>query len=163
MSSGNSNMFSSVQPSIVSLFSSTGSEPLALFSSHLDSSLPADSFIHFVHDHTSQPSPPPPAAMISDLSGTGYTLDQTVLHIQSPTLPTTFIRCPPQRSSHLGMKQPWLHMQVRNMGREWAFEIGLVDHAGCLGIVRYSTFQVHDQLSQILWMNRYVQVLLDSY
>jgi hypothetical protein len=151
-------MFStSVQPEIVSLFSSTGSEPLSLFSIHTDPSLPVDSFIHFLDDTTSQPPPPPPATMISQtpaeepdcsdpLIPTGYMLDQTVLHIQSPTLPTTFVRCPPEGRSQLGMKHPWLHLQVRNMGREWAFEIGLVDQTGSIGVVRCSTFQVYARL-----------------
>jgi hypothetical protein len=151
-------MFStSVQPEIVSLFSSTGSEPLSLFSIHTDPSLPVDSFIHFLDDTTSQPPPPPPADMISQTPAeepdcsdpfipTGYMLDQTVLHIQSPTLPTTFVRCPPEGRSQLGMKHPWLHLQVRNMGREWAFEIGLVDQTGSIGIVRCSTFQVYARL-----------------
>jgi hypothetical protein len=36
-----------------------------------------------------------------------------------------------------------MHLQVRNLGREWAFEVGIVDHAGRVGIVRLSTFQVN--------------------
>ena len=79
-------------------------------------------------------------------SDSGLSLAQTVLHIQSPTLRTTYIRCPPNLSSHLGLKHPWIHLQVRDMGREWSFEMGLVDRSGRVGVVRLSTFQVNSCL-----------------
>ena len=73
----------------------------------------------------------------------GYTLNQTVLHIQSPTLRTTHIRCPAiGMATSLGMQHPWVHLQVRNMDKEWSFEVGVVDKAGREGIIRCSTFQV---------------------
>ncbi|KAF7790501.1 hypothetical protein EIP86_001456 [Pleurotus ostreatoroseus] len=129
-------MFSSaVQPPLVSLFSSTSSEPLGLFSTHVDHSLPADSFIALLDDTTSQPQPQSPAKLIAspqnhddEESGEGYTLNQTVLHMQSPTIRTTYIRSPPVGT--LGMKHPWIHLQVRNMEKEWSFEVGIVDRAG---------------------------------
>ncbi|KAI9510289.1 hypothetical protein F5148DRAFT_976946 [Russula earlei] len=159
-------MFSgSVQPAVVSLFSSTGSEPLYLWSVTTDSSLPSDSFTCFLDDSKSTPTPPPPAVLISphpvgaDASGAdrtdnvpermGYALTQTVLHIQSPSVTKTYLRCPPfgwargrvGREGDLGLKHPWVHIQVRNMGRSWSFELGLVDQAGKEGVVRCSTFQ----------------------
>ncbi|KAH8105587.1 hypothetical protein DFH11DRAFT_1290162 [Phellopilus nigrolimitatus] len=167
-------MFSNtVQPSIVSLFSSTSSEPLQLFSQHVDPSpvLRSDSFIHLLNDTTSLPHPPVPGVLIqptpinSDDSaeGTdpkfrekqGRTLCQTVLHIQSPTIRTTYIRCPPSptpasfsRSSfisdataELGLTLPWVHLQVRSLGREWAFEVCVADRAGKRGVIKCSTFQ----------------------
>jgi hypothetical protein len=153
---------SSIQPGTVSLFSSTGSRPLELFSIHTDSSLPSDSVNHLLHDSTSHPPPPAPAAIISLASSddenmpaeTSYSLDQTVLHIQSPTLKSTYICSPPQHPRRpqfitssprhdLGMRHAWLHIQMRNLGREWSFEFGLVDQSGRLGLVRCSTFQVH--------------------
>ena len=145
-------MFSSnVQPPLVSLFSSTGSEPLALWHTETDKSLPDDSVVCLLQDASSSPIPPPPSKLISPLTvdpdaehgrGEGHALSQTVLHLQSPTLRTTYIRCPPTSTNVLGMKHSWVHMQVRNMGREWAFEAGIVDRAGREGIVRLSTFQV---------------------
>jgi hypothetical protein len=164
-------MFSgSVQPAIVSLFSSTGSEPLYLWSAQSDSSLPADSIICLLDDSKSTPTPSPPATLISphfvgvDAGGNGsdgvpermgYSLTQTVLHIQSPSLTKTYLRCPPQswvrtrmgREGDLGLKHPWVHIQVRNMGRPWSFELGLVDQTGKEGIVRCSTFQVYTVFS----------------
>lgn len=151
----------SVQPEIVSLFSSSGSQPLGLFSTHTDSSLSSDSIIHLLNDTSSYPPPPSPTVIVSpppleqnvksESDTTGYSLDQTVLHIQSPTLPTTYIRCPPAsersclragRGPDLGIKHPWMHIQIRDMGREWSFEVGLVDQSKRLGVVRCSTFQV---------------------
>ena len=130
------------QPSIVSLFSSTGDIPLNLFSVHTDPALPFDSLIHILNDSHS----------LSHQATEEGCLDQSVLQIQSPTLSTTFIQCPPfndfptmsypTRNLVLGLKHPWLHVQVRNLGREWSFEVGLVDQTGGSGIVRCSTFQV---------------------
>jgi hypothetical protein len=109
--------------------------------------------------------PPDPAVLISphpvaadnsgdgpvnNSQGMGYTLTQTVLHLQSPSLATTYLRCPPHsegrahmgREGDLDLKHPWVHIQVRNMGRPWSFELGLVDGTGKEGVVRCSTFQV---------------------
>lgn len=160
---------STTQPGIVTLLSSTGSDPLQLFSTHIDSNLNSDSFICILNDATSLPLPPSPAILIdapplrilyddqegitSNLANTGhYALDQNVLHIQSPTLRTTYVCAPPHTDApdliggvhtrNLGLQHPWLHMQVRDMGREWSFEVGLVDRAGREGVVRCSTFQV---------------------
>ena len=153
-----------IQPSTISLFSSTGSDPLALFGSSVDKALNSDSFIHLLHDRLSKPLPVSPRTLLhlptvdnyqeeEDFLRYGRELDQTVLHIQSPTIRTTYIQCPPicphssvtgqlERSGELGIKHPWMHLQVRNLGREWSFEVGLVDHAGRAGILRFATFQV---------------------
>ncbi|KAJ8082813.1 hypothetical protein PM082_008669 [Marasmius tenuissimus] len=141
---------SALQPGIVSLFSSTGSDPLSIFSQHIDYSLPADSFIHFLNDQTSEPVPPKPAALIT-VTGTNedererYSLCQTVLHIQSPTLRTTFIQCPPVSRS-LGFKHAWIQFQLRDIGRECSLEVGVVDHMGREGRIRLSTFQQDPRL-----------------
>ena len=140
-------MFSrSFQPSIVSLFSSTGSDPFTgLWAVQKDEALPEDSFIHLLNDETSLPSPPRDQNLVSDndanTSRQMTRLDQTVLHIQSPTLPTTYIRCP-SADSDLHLKHPWLHIQVKRLGREWSFEVGIIDHAGREGVIRCSTFKV---------------------
>lgn len=150
---------SALQPPIISLFSSTGDTPLALFSSSRDTALPADSFSCLLNDATSLPQPaeqcalisPPVLERVSDdaestaNSGTGYSLANTVLHIQSPTLRTTYVRCPPTSGDGqvLGIKHPWIHFQIRSLGREFSLEVGVVDKSGKEGIVRCSTFQVH--------------------
>ncbi|KZV61075.1 hypothetical protein PENSPDRAFT_759643 [Peniophora sp. CONT] len=149
-------MFASASTSpLVSLFSSSSSEPLALFSVHTDISLPSDSFAHLLDDATSEPAPPDPASAISphpldSERGNGRELTQTVLHLQSPTLRTTYIRCPPQqgRERDLELGLPWLHLQVRNLGREWSFEVGVVDVMGKNGTIRCSTFQRHPSMKR---------------
>ncbi|CAE6473709.1 unnamed protein product [Rhizoctonia solani] len=149
-------MFGSVvQPALVSVFSSIGSHPLQLFSVSVDHSLPADSAIHFLHDHTNLPPPKPGVQLVqlpeyhspesSDDRLVPQDLACTVLHIQSPTIQTTFIRCPPYGNDArgtLGLTHQWLHIQLRDLGREFSFEIGLTDTTGRAGIFRCSTFQV---------------------
>ncbi len=149
----------------VSIFSSTGSEPLQLWGVKTDSTNPESCF-HLLHDSTPKSSsartslvPPPPLVELggaerdpeSDHEDLGYALDQTVLHIQSPKPPTTFILCPPDRSQALGLKHSWMHLQVRNMGRPWSFEVGLVDGMGRTGVLRLSTFQVIPPLCQLFF------------
>ncbi|KAK0495974.1 hypothetical protein EDD18DRAFT_1168168 [Armillaria luteobubalina] len=135
---------STVQPATVSLFSSTGSGPLHLFESAQDNSLPEDSFLHFLEDSSSEPIPESPRKLISPPSiesnvcdGNGYSLCQTVLHIQSPTLRTTYIKS----KGDLGLNHPWFSLQVRSLGREWSFEVGVVDQMKRVRTVRLSTFQ----------------------
>lgn len=163
-------MFSaSLQPPIVSLFSSTGSDPLALWATRTDASLPADSFACLLEDSSSTPVPPPPANLISPLAvepdsehgrGEGHILSQTILHLQSPTLRTTFVQCPSAVDSQLGVKHPWIHLQVRNMGREWSFEVGVVDRAGREGVIRLSTFQVIPLFTELI--QRYIPSKMHS-
>jgi hypothetical protein len=151
-----------VQPALISIFSSTSSNPLQLFSSQVDSQLPEDSVICLVDDSTSNPVAgdlPASAKLISvkktdekveepddgdtrEWEGEGYTLAQRVLHIQSPTLKKAFVRCPRVSSVSLGITLPHLHVQVRSLGREWSFEVGVLDRAGRSGVIRCSTFQV---------------------
>lgn len=85
----------------------------------------------------------------------GRELVQTVLHLQSPTIRTTYIRCPMTTSDanvvspELGITLPWLHIQVRPLGNGngsgrdvWAFDLGVADRSGKRGVIRASTFQV---------------------
>ncbi|KAJ4490123.1 hypothetical protein J3R30DRAFT_3419259 [Lentinula aciculospora] len=136
-----------VQSGIISLFSSTSSNQLQLFSTHCDESLPSDAFIGLLNDRSSEPHPHGTFTLVSPHSGqSGFLLDQTVLHIQSPTLTKTYIRCPAQFDLELGLKPPWIYLQVRNLCREWSFEVGIVDHVGRKGILRFSTFQKRPRL-----------------
>ena len=140
---------STVQPARVSLFSSVGSDPLQLFSVSVDPALPSDSIVHLLNDHTSLPLPASGAQLValprSDNSNDDSRPDSlacSVLHIQSPTIKTTFIRCPRDSSKYLGLTHQYFHMQFRDIGRDFGFEIGLSDTAGRTGVVRCSTFQV---------------------
>jgi hypothetical protein len=137
------------QPPLISLFSSTGSDPLALWQKSTDDKLPADAFICLLNDSRSEPTPDPPARLIESLTQRSsqvgaqplHLLDQTVLHIQAPSLRTTFIRCPPTGGPPLDLKHPWLCLHARTFGRPWAFDVGLMDRMGHTGVVRCATFQ----------------------
>lgn len=145
-------MFSStVQPPVVSLFSSVGSHPLQLFSISVDAALPDDSVVHLLNDQTSLPPPSSNVQLVQlppdsvESKSRQCSLACTVLHIQSPTIRTTFIRCPPLSTganNTLGLTHPWFHIQFRDLGREFSFEIGISDTAKRTGVLRCSTFQV---------------------
>ncbi len=145
---------STVQPPVISLFSSVGSNPLQLFSTSTDSAPPSDSIIHLLNDRTSLPLPSSsdaqlvtlPEASEDDDSSQPNNLSCTVLHIQSPTIKTTYIRCPSDSGKSLGLTHPWFHMQFRDLGKEFSFEIGMTDTAGRVGVLRCSTFQVGSTL-----------------
>ncbi|KAH9933796.1 uncharacterized protein B0H18DRAFT_1082924 [Fomitopsis serialis] len=126
-------MFSSaVQPPLISLFSSTEATLSPSFIAHRQ--VTVGRLLHMSSERLNIPStPPPPANLISlgeehEADRPDYQLDQTVLHIQSPTLRTTYMRCPPL--GRLGLEHPWIHLQVRNLDREWSFEVGVVDQSG---------------------------------
>jgi hypothetical protein len=57
-------MFTHARSPILSLFSSSGSHPLQLFSTHTDSSLAADSFVHLLNDLTALPAPIAPGQLL---------------------------------------------------------------------------------------------------
>lgn len=84
-------------------------------------------------------------------------LDQTVLHLQSPTIATTFIRSPPfsTRSSllegqllELAIPLPFVHFQLRSIDRHLPFlvEVGIKDIKGQHARIRVSTFQTRPVL-----------------
>lgn len=152
-------MFSSTtQPPLLSLFSSSSSHPLSLFSVHTDPSHAPDSLVILISDQTSLPITPsdPGIDLIKPVSSDDQDVRDdscahTVLQIQSPVLTSTYIRCPPppapdtrtsKAKSSLGIKLPWIHLQVRNLARDFSFEIGIADASGREGMIRCSTFQV---------------------
>jgi hypothetical protein len=142
-----------VQPESLSLFSSTSSDPLALWTLHRDTELAEDSGVQILADATDAAAP-------SDLeeATSGFKLRveaasrgtsiETVLHIQSPAIRNTFIRSPPSLEAELGIKLPHISFQFRSIGnaRPFAFEVGIKDRIGCSGIVRLSSFQTKPKL-----------------
>ncbi|KAG2008442.1 hypothetical protein CC2G_013874 [Coprinopsis cinerea AmutBmut pab1-1] len=165
-----------VQPPIISLFSSTGSDPLGFWSQKVESARSGLAVVHLLHDTTSEPLPVPPASLIAPplSENHGYLLDQTVLHVQGPDLRKTYIQCPPDsgadqgfssalgRGDHdqrgsmststaataksLGIRHHYVHLQLRPLGKDWSFEVGVMDQGGNLGILRFSTFQTSPKL-----------------
>src|SRR5258706_2974173 len=143
-----------VQSPLVSLFSSVGSHPLQLFSTHVDAQLPENSVIQLLNDATSLPAPlapgqllhPPKLPLIPCSTSTqneeihnpceGKVLSSTVLHIQSPTLRTTFIHSPPLSGGmSLGLKHILTDPQQGKIAKEGALEVGLVGGLGQEGRV----------------------------
>jgi hypothetical protein len=75
-------------------------------------------------------------------------LSQPVIHLQSPTIRTTYIHAAP-----LGLTLPWLGLQFRRLGtRECALEVGVVDAHGNAGRIRCSSFQVRSRLLSALYL-----------
>jgi hypothetical protein len=139
-------LFEASQTSVLSLLSSTSSDPLQLFQICIPASDKGGSCIISLHDAAAVPPEslsvnsslikPPPIRGYNEKEATedyyeGYSLDQAVVHIQSPLLQSTFIQCPRialhklyelpssgiRNPTHdLGIKLPWMHVQVRNMG-----------------------------------------------
>lgn len=152
-----------VQPSTISLFSSTGTQPLGLWRVELDSGLPRDSHITLIADSSS--ARPESSVDENDLDNDldyvhldedeaqSVLISHPVLHIQSPTLASTFIRCPSSTSATLGITLPWLHFQVRNLRKPWSFEVGVCGSSGREAVIRCSTFQVSG-ISRISTRNR---------
>lgn len=155
-----------VQPSPLVLFSSLPvSAPFAQASLSIDSQLAPDSFIALIDDRTHQvvkASPKPliyyhpsykpssselvkPANLLGIQDPT-WPIRSTVLHIQSPNCKNTFIRLPgwdknQEPSAILGIKLPFLHLQIKPLDHTFMVEVGVRDQAGDQILIRCSTFQ----------------------
>lgn len=139
-----------VLPPTISLFSSTGTRPLDLWRVQTDAGLPRDSHITLRSDSSSESDGDDSEEENNHLEyvhleedeALSSTLCHPVLHIQSPTLASTYIQSPPVSNDELGITSPWIHLQVRNLRKDWSFEVGVRDRSGRKGIIRCSTFQV---------------------
>jgi hypothetical protein len=146
---------SCVQPPIISLFSSVGSSPLhGLWSTSTDLKLPEDSFITLLDDKSSHSlgSENSDRRKLINLEddcggGKGKQLNCQVIHIQSPTISSTYLLSPP--TGELSLNHSWLHLQIRNLRKEFAFEVGIVDSSNRKGRIRWSTFQQYPRVSQV--------------
>lgn len=153
-------MHNVLQTSPLSLFNACSEQPLALFSFDTDKTLPNDSGLALVKDkddeiiwhigidedcknyvckdqglklieRTSNPTFSPHFIQ-------GYSL-----HIQSPSIETTYIRCPPTKDIDLGITLPNLHLQVYLFDEHhpFMFEVSIKDHQGQSALLRWSTFK----------------------
>jgi len=145
----------SVQPALLTLLNSSSSPPLSpLFRRRVDRDLPADSTVCVLRDDDDPVAPVAPlsvdgtptpgerVALVPRSAVRGST-GHRVIHVQSPTVRTTYIQAgAPSSSASLGVELPWLGLQIKRLGRrEFAFEIGVRDRTGVQGIIRFSTFQ----------------------
>ncbi|CDZ97847.1 hypothetical protein [Phaffia rhodozyma] len=138
---------------LISLFSSS-TYPSPHWEARTDLALPEDSLIApLKSDASSIPVTPlnPSCTLIHQPNGDrpGKQIVHPVIHLQSPTIRTTYLRCPAKSSGlDLGIGLEWAHLQLRPLGRrELAVEFGVVDGRGIKGIVRASTFTNEPHLS----------------
>ncbi|PWN52656.1 hypothetical protein IE53DRAFT_384876 [Violaceomyces palustris] len=156
-----------IPPPLLSIFSSTSSDPLCLFSTKVDLDLPEDSGIILVKDSDDQrvDIPANDATILSrdpkkfKLRGggrgggvgggdedeveavrrRGLLSKDPVLHIQSPTISSTYVKT---LGRALELELPYLHFQFRTLGgRPLMFEVGVQDVSGRVGRIRVSNFQ----------------------
>lgn len=142
-----------VQPDSLSLFSSTSSNPFALWMLQQDDDLPEDSGIRLVIDQTDETASKDPGITHDSLvlraeETTTGSISEPVLHIQSPAIRGTFIRSPPDDKTQLGIQLPNISFQFRAIGsaRPLCFEIGVRDEAGRRAAIRMSSFQAEPKL-----------------
>ncbi|PWY98603.1 hypothetical protein BCV70DRAFT_201925 [Testicularia cyperi] len=145
------------QPSSMCLFSSTSSDPLALWSTQVDRDLPDDAGVLLLHDATAEVAATDLSGSVSDTFQLRCerqprgALAETVLHIQSPAIRNTFIRSPPlthpTMQEELGIRLPIVTIQHCAIGsRPFLFEIGVRDSRGSRGRIRVSNFQTEPRL-----------------
>ncbi|GAA5988598.1 hypothetical protein JCM5350_005761 [Sporobolomyces pararoseus] len=153
---------STIQPSIISLFSSTSSHPLLLASAIQTSSTSSDSFISFLHDNNISEEKERLISFNSAASDSGQrsqplqviahehnkNLRSRVLHLQDPDCRTTSVRWGSLvrkdgmgAEGALGIELEYLHLQVKNLGQNFFFDVAVIDDRGEVFVLRSSTFQ----------------------
>lgn len=142
-----------VQPESLSLFSSTSSDPLALWAVHQNADLPEDSGIRLLIDETDDTAQNDPGIthesfILRKQDAPKGCSSEPVLHIQSPAIRNTFIRSPPSPITELAIELAHISFQFRGVGsaRPFAFEIGIKDECGLQGTIRISSFQTAPKL-----------------
>ncbi|SJX62129.1 uncharacterized protein SRS1_12978 [Sporisorium reilianum f. sp. reilianum] len=142
-----------VQPESLSLFSSTSSDPLALWALHQDVDLPEDSGIRLVIDDTNVTAPNDPGAthesfIVRSEDVRSGASSEPVLHIQSPAIRNAFIRSPAALGTELGIELPHISFQFKSIGsaRPFALEVGIKDESGRRATIRVSSFQTAPKL-----------------
>lgn len=150
------------QPSLISLFSSTSSNPTLL--AHLEAAKDSnESFISLLDDGTDERETllawngssqadlqARSASLVAQRDSAGTALQHLrgqVLHLQAPDCRTTYIRfgsldkgkC---KEDGLGVHLPVVHFQLKELGQEMYLDIAVVDDKDEMTVVRCSTWQV---------------------
>ncbi|GAA5977795.1 hypothetical protein JCM11641_006075 [Rhodosporidiobolus odoratus] len=165
-----------LQPSILSLFSSTSSHPTLLAHLTVPPSAP-ESFISLLQDSDNSretilawggASSADLEVRVTSLEaqqghrgqvGAGEEQNRParkhlrgqVLHVQAPDCRTTSIRWGSWKENSwketgLGTELPVLHLQVKDLGQMWYVDVGVLDDAGEITVLRASNWQPHAQL-----------------
>ncbi|KAK4053257.1 hypothetical protein OIO90_004031 [Microbotryomycetes sp. JL221] len=141
-----------LQPGIISLFSSTSSQPLSLATRVFASSqLTQDSFVSILHDDTDDEESiivshdqhkirnvkfrGSDSASSSSSSTTNHkpvNIRSKVLHIQAPDVRSTGVEFGSLKRDPdgLGIQANWLHLSVKDVGQMFYFDVGVVDERG---------------------------------
>ncbi|TNY18651.1 hypothetical protein DMC30DRAFT_402568 [Rhodotorula diobovata] len=157
-----------VQPSTISLFSSTSSHPTLLARCTAAADSTADSFVCLLNDATdsheeilaskSPSSATNPSSRAESLARLrrglpdhAKDLDGQVLHLQAPDCRTTSIRwgslSPETARQHgLGVELPAVHFQLKHLEQTMYLEVAVLDERGEVTVVRCSTFQETPEL-----------------
>ncbi|BGP40037.1 hypothetical protein JCM10449v2_003995 [Rhodotorula kratochvilovae] len=152
-----------IQPSIISLFSSTSTHPTLLATCVPGTDAVTDSFVSLLDDATdsretllawSGSSAAELSARVESLArlrrglpAQAKDLDGQVLHLQAPDCRTTSVRWgsfSPEtwRRDGLGVELPVLHFQLKHLEQTMYIDVAVVDEQDEVIIVRCSTFQV---------------------
>ncbi|BGP32043.1 hypothetical protein JCM10296v2_003822 [Rhodotorula toruloides] len=154
------------QPSLISLFSSTSSNPTLL--GHLEAAKGSnESFIALLEDATDGQETllawtgssqadlqARSASLAAQRDSSGTTLQHLrghVLHLQAPDCRTTCIRFGSLdkgkwKEDGLGIELPVVHLQLKELGREMYVDVAVVDDKDEMTVVRSSTWQLEVEL-----------------
>ncbi|GAA5897565.1 hypothetical protein JCM6882_003518 [Rhodosporidiobolus microsporus] len=159
-----------VQSPVLSLFSSTSSHPTLLAQLKVADSSPADSFISLLDDSTDAHEQLLAwgGSSAADLASREASLAQQrknqdviagadgrdaikelasrVLHLQAPDCRSTSVKWGSWekgkwREQGLGIELPVVHFQIKDMGQTMYLDVGVLDDAGEVTVVRCSTWQ----------------------
>ncbi|GAA5911236.1 uncharacterized protein JCM6883_001951 [Sporobolomyces salmoneus] len=148
-----------LQPSIISLFSSTSSHPLILASEIRTSSTNTDSFIALIDDtaksegeeklisfnSASSSIAQPSQAIRGTPEDNKRDIRSRVLHLQDPDCRSTSVRwgslTKEISKESLGIQLEYVHLQVKNLGQDFYFDVAIVDEKREVFVFRCSTFQ----------------------
>ncbi|KAM0748596.1 hypothetical protein T439DRAFT_327861 [Meredithblackwellia eburnea MCA 4105] len=146
---------STLQPSLLSIFSSTNSQPLLLASSIQSSCsvFEVDSFVSLLDDSSDGEEVLIAGTRARKLKGKGSELDRgnldcKVLHIQSPDVKGTWVQWGKREDDGLGIKLPLLVLQLKDLGQVFMLEVGVSDSRGQKVRIRGSTFQTEPKAYQ---------------
>ncbi|GAA6059273.1 hypothetical protein JCM10212_006666 [Sporobolomyces blumeae] len=149
-----------LQPTVLSLFSSTSSHPLVLASEvRCSATATTDSFVSLLDDETNERETlvafnggpdelPQRVAALNGvhLASAGEQIRGRVLHLQDPDCRTTSVRWGDhseagRRQRGLGIELAHVHLQVKDLGQTFFVDVGVVDDRDEVFVIRCSTFQ----------------------
>ncbi|KAJ1721289.1 hypothetical protein LPJ53_004165 [Coemansia erecta] len=118
---------------IVTVFNSTGTDPLQLWSTAVSATDVEDSSISVGKDKTGD-------------SSSETLIEGAVLTIKSSHLSDTFISCPQNLDDTLGIKLPFMAIQLKNLNHLFSFEVETLDDHKLIRRFRASNYQAQAQL-----------------